>query len=95
MTDEPITRIYGHGSITLTHYPSSRRVAVVQTGTNAVMDTSDLYRFMEDTGLLNKIRAEAWDEGFDAGEADVYMHDTTPEGYDVDCIENPYRPNEK
>ena len=59
----PTTRTYGHGSITFTHYPSSQRIAVVQTGENAVMDTSDLYRFMEDAGLLTQVKAQVWDEG--------------------------------
>jgi hypothetical protein len=36
---------------------------------------------------LTKVRADAWDEGFDAGEADVWNHVT----FDEDCTENPYR----
>ena len=74
----PTTRTYGHGSITFTHYPSSQRIAVLQTGENAVMDTSDLYRFMEDAGLLAQVKAEAWDEGRLVG----LTHDRQ---------ENPYR----
>lgn len=96
MTDEPITRVYGHGGITLTHYPSSGRVAVVQTGTNAVMDTYELYRFMEDAGLLNEIRAEAWDEGRQAEELGWTHawdgHPVEPDEFCDECkVENPYR----
>jgi len=35
------------------------------------------------------VQAEAWDEGFDAGEADVMNHNKA--GWDGDCIPNPYR----
>ena len=33
------------------------------------------------------VKAEAWDEGFDAAERDVMQHKT----WDEPCIENPYR----
>lgn len=33
--------------------------------------------------------ASAWDEGFDAGERDVFMHNE--EGWDAECVANPYR----
>lgn len=33
---------------------------------------------------------EAWDEGFDAGERDVFEHEHN--GFDTPCIQNPYRP---
>lgn len=36
--------------------------------------------------LVRKAQAEAWDEGFDAGERDVMEHVT----FDEPCIENPY-----
>lgn len=47
----PVTRTYGHGCIGLTYYPSSQRIGVVQTGTNAVMDTSDLLEFVAEMGV--------------------------------------------
>lgn len=31
----------------------------------------------------------AWDEGFDAGERDVFAHEMA--GFDEPCIQNPYR----
>ncbi|TSD68114.1 hypothetical protein [Aeromicrobium piscarium] len=58
----PTERTYGHGSITLTHYPSSGRVGVVQRGTNAVMDVYELMQFLRESGVLaahdEQIRAE-------------------------------------
>lgn len=42
---------------------------------------------------LDKIRAEAWDEGFDACEEDIFNH--RENGWDAECIKatyNPYRP---
>lgn len=73
MGDEytPTTRTYGHGSITFTHYPSSQRIAVVQTGENAVMDTSDLYRFMEDAGLLASVERAAAEKALEGAAEDV------------------------
>lgn len=35
-------------------------------------------------------RGQAWDEGFDAGERDVLMHEGLHD-WDVPCIPNPYR----
>lgn len=37
---------------------------------------------------LDEVRAEAWDEGFDAGERDAFDLDENP---DHECIPNPYR----
>ena len=48
----PTERKYGHGCITFTHYPSSQRVAVVQVGTNAVMDSWEFVEFAKESGLL-------------------------------------------
>lgn len=39
--------------------------------------------------FLANVRAEAWAEGFDAGERDVFEHERN--GWDRDCIPNPYR----
>lgn len=41
---------------------------------------------------LNKVKADAWDEGFDAGERDVWEHQygEADENWDKDCIPNPY-----
>lgn len=36
--------------------------------------------------LFRRAQAEAWDEGFDAGERDVLEHET----FDEPCIKNPY-----
>ena len=67
----PTERTYGHGSITLTHYPSSGRVGVVQRGTNAVMDEYELMQFLRESGLLaahdEQVRAEQ-------REIDLEMH---------------------
>lgn len=37
------------------------------------------------------IRAEAWDEGFDAGERDVWNHEQAGWRNDDPCVTNPYR----
>lgn len=37
--------------------------------------------------LVREAMAQAWDEGFDAGERDVFEHET----FDEPCIVNPYR----
>ncbi|WP_054953071.1 hypothetical protein [Flaviflexus massiliensis] len=37
---------------------------------------------------LDEVRAEAWDEGFDAGERDAFDLDENP---DHECLKNPYR----
>lgn len=39
---------------------------------------------------LQSVRAKAWYEGFDAGEQDVWEHEHHPDGFDSDCIKNPY-----
>lgn len=39
--------------------------------------------------ILRERMAQAWDEGFDAGEKDVFEHERT--SFDEPCIENPYR----
>lgn len=36
-----------------------------------------------------EVKAAAWAEGFDAGERDVFEHERN--GWDRDCIPNPYR----
>jgi len=43
---------------------------------------------------LTDVKAEAWSEGFDAGERDVFEHDRT--GWDDSpCISNPYKGENK
>jgi len=44
---EPIAAEYGHGSIKLTAYPSSRRIRVEATADNSVMDWTDLFEFVD------------------------------------------------
>lgn len=39
---------------------------------------------------VRELQAQAWDEGFDAGEQDVHEHELT-HWDDSDCIQNPYR----
>lgn len=41
-------------------------------------------------GVEGTLRADAWDEGFEAGEADVMQHQDTDD-WDRPCIQNPYR----
>lgn len=36
-----------------------------------------------------RTKAKVWDEGFDAGERDVFEHERT--SFDRPCIQNPYR----
>jgi len=43
---QPIARTFGHGSITLTAYPSSGRVSVEVRAENAVMDWWELEGFI-------------------------------------------------
>lgn len=41
---------------------------------------------------IRRIKAEAWDEGFDAGEQDVFEHFTNDDWEKPHaCIQNPYR----
>jgi hypothetical protein len=40
-------RTYGHGSITLTAYESSRRIRVEATAENSVMDWHELFEFVD------------------------------------------------
>lgn len=46
---------------------------------------------------LKQVKAEAWAEGFDAGEQDVWEHQygEAGEDWDKDCISNPYLEGEK
>lgn len=44
---------------------------------------------------LKQVKAEAWREGFDAGERDVWEHEHSEDGWDADCIPNPYLEGEK
>jgi hypothetical protein len=40
--------------------------------------------------VIREAMAQAWDEGFDAGERDVFIHER--DGYNTPCsIDNPYR----
>ena len=39
--------------------------------------------------FVARIKEEAWDQGFDAGERDVMEHES--DGWERDCIPNPYR----
>ena len=40
---------------------------------------------------LKQVKAEAWAEGFDAGERDVWEHEHHEDGWDSECIKNPYK----
>lgn len=42
---------------------------------------------------LNKVKRQAWEEGFDAGERDVFEHEK--HNYENPCIENPYKEETK
>lgn len=45
---------------------------------------------------LDKVRAEAWEKGFDACEDDIHHH--SEQGWDAECVkaaENPYRKEEQ
>lgn len=37
---------------------------------------------------------KGWTRGFDDGEADVFDHDTHPQGWDSPCLKNPYTDEE-
>ncbi len=54
-----------------------------------VTEAAEEYNFW-----LNNIKAQAWEEGFDAGERDVHEHELT-HWDDSDCIQNPYREENK
>jgi len=43
---------------------------------------------------LAEVKAQVWEEGFDAGERDVHEHELT-HWDDSDCIQNPYRQGEE
>lgn len=56
-------------------------------------DTNDVVRRelnQSPSAALDAVKAEAWDEGFDAGERDVFQHEKHGWG-DERCIPNPYR----
>jgi hypothetical protein len=55
-------------------------------------NTSDIYAAEFDR-WLNKLKADIWAEGFDAGERDVWehQHGEADENWDKDCIPNPYK----
>jgi hypothetical protein len=57
-------------------------------------NTSDTYAAEFDR-WLNKLKAEIWAEGFDAGERDVWGHEHNEDGWDADCISNPYKERSK
>lgn len=40
--------------------------------------------------FIKQIRAEAWSQGFDAGERDVFEHEAHKNGFDSPCVSNPY-----
>ena len=42
---------------------------------------------------LAEVKAQAWKEGFDAGEKDYAVHSLTGQ-WDTDCTPNPYRQGE-
>jgi hypothetical protein len=45
---------------------------------------------------IRKAKAEAWDEGFDAGERDVWLHWPADDSKGtIDCIPNPYKDHQK
>lgn len=44
---------------------------------------------------LKQVKAKAWAEGFDAGERDVWEHQHKEDGWDADCIPNPYLEGEE
>jgi hypothetical protein len=44
----------------------------------------------EPGAMLREVMAKAWDEGFDAGERDVWNHERTGFKADDPCIPNPY-----
>jgi hypothetical protein len=56
-----VTGFYGHGAITLTAYPSSRRIRVETRADNSVMDWSDLFEFVDEIRKATVTTAEELD----------------------------------
>lgn len=59
---------------------------------------TDGYRGIEEDEFdawLQSVKAKAWAEGFDAGEKDVWQHEHAEDGWDADCIKNPYLEGEQ
>lgn len=63
--------------------------AIRQQWNNAVGSHLKDSRNDEFLRWLNSIKADAWDEGFDAGELDVFQHEQ--HDWANACIVNPYR----
>ena len=57
-------------------------------------NTNETYS-LEFNRWLKQVKAEVWAEGFDAGERDVWEHEHNEDGWDKDCIFNPYLEGEK
>lgn len=67
---------------------------LIQTGTNIFALIDEEQADAEFDRWLAGVKAEAWEEGFDAGERDVHEHELT-HWDDSDCIQNPYRGENK
>jgi len=52
-------------------------------------NTNETYS-LEFNRWLKQVQAEAWAEGFDAGERDVWEHERNEDGWDSECTPNPY-----
>jgi hypothetical protein len=55
--------------------------------------TENGFIFIDCLCSLRKAKADAWDEGFDAGERDVFQHQELGD-WSSECIRNPYRDSE-
>lgn len=44
----------------------------------------------DDAAVVIKLMSQAWEEGFQAGEQDVFEHEHTGD-WDSECIKNPYK----
>ena len=58
-------------------------------GYNGELITAERIARKEFDTWLNSVKADAWDEGFDAGEQDVFQHEQ--QDWANECIVNPYR----
>lgn len=87
-------RTYGHGSITLTAYESSRRIRVEAIAENSVMDWHELFEFVDAIRKPQQVTtAEEMDKlRFQAVVLDAYGTPYVCERHATDGTRNEWRP---
>lgn len=76
--------------------PSTKVIRKFWSSQGIVRASKRSKREQEFDRWLKRVKADAWDAGFDAGEKDVWMHEEKQDwgSADTKCIPNPYRKGE-